>query len=111
VAREIAKVAARRIAVVLRLERYRSALRRSITARRQIRCVGHAPRDRTKSQKVGTLFRRKLGAQRDDQINAKPFVRDSVEPGSVIHTDGWLGYLPLEKKGYEHEITFVIPTS
>src|SRR6202165_5196707 len=24
-----------------------------------------------------------------------PFVRDSVEPGSVIHTDGWLGYLPL----------------
>lgn len=23
-----------------------------------------------------------------------PFVRDSVEPGSVVHTDGWLGYLP-----------------
>ena len=21
-----------------------------------------------------------------------PFVRDSAEPGSVIHTDGWLGY-------------------
>jgi transposase-like protein len=36
-----------------------------------------------------------------------PFVQDSVEPGSVIHTDGWLGYLPLEKKGYEHEITFL----
>jgi len=35
-----------------------------------------------------------------------PFVQDSVEPGSVIHTDGWLGYLPLGKKGYEHEITF-----
>jgi transposase-like protein len=25
-----------------------------------------------------------------------PFVRDSVAPGSVIHTDGWLGYVPLE---------------
>ena len=36
-----------------------------------------------------------------------PFVQDSVEPGSVIHTDGWLGYLPLGKKGYEHEITFL----
>ena len=36
-----------------------------------------------------------------------PFVQDSVEPGSVIHTDGWLGYLPLERKGYEHEVTFL----
>src|SRR5215831_907340 len=36
-----------------------------------------------------------------------PFVQDSVEPGSIVHTDGWLGYLPLEKKGYEHEVTFL----
>ena len=36
-----------------------------------------------------------------------PFVQDSVEPGSVIHTDGWLGYLPLERKGYQHEVTFL----
>jgi transposase-like protein len=36
-----------------------------------------------------------------------PFVRESVAPGSVIHTDGWLGYLPLEKNGYEHEVTFL----
>jgi len=36
-----------------------------------------------------------------------PFVRDSVEPGSVVHTDGWLGYLPLERNGYEHEVTFL----
>jgi len=36
-----------------------------------------------------------------------PFVQDAVEPGSVIHTDGWLGYLPLERKGYEHEVTFL----
>ena len=34
-----------------------------------------------------------------------PFVQDSVEPGSIIHTDGWLGYLPLQKKGYEHQVT------
>jgi transposase-like protein len=36
-----------------------------------------------------------------------PFVQDSLAPGSVIHTDGWLGYLPLESKGYEHEVTFL----
>ncbi len=36
-----------------------------------------------------------------------PFVQDSVEPGSVIHTDGWLGYLPLESKGYQHDVTFL----
>jgi transposase-like protein len=36
-----------------------------------------------------------------------PFIRDSVEPGSSIHTDGWLGYLPVERNGYEHEVTFL----
>ena len=36
-----------------------------------------------------------------------PFVRDSVEPGSVVHTDGWLGYLPLERNGYQHQVTFL----
>jgi transposase-like protein len=34
-----------------------------------------------------------------------PFVQDSAAPGSVIHTDGWLGYLPLERKGYTHQVT------
>ncbi len=36
-----------------------------------------------------------------------PFVQDAVEPGSIIHTDRWLGYFPLQKKGYEHEVTFL----
>lgn len=36
-----------------------------------------------------------------------PFVEESVEPGSVVHTDGWLGYDPLEGKGYRHRITFL----
>ena len=26
-----------------------------------------------------------------------PCVRASVAPGSVVHTDGWAGYLPLER--------------
>ena len=36
-----------------------------------------------------------------------PFVEDSIEPGSVVHTDGWLGYAPLERKGYCHQITIL----
>jgi len=36
-----------------------------------------------------------------------PFVQDSIAPGSVVHTDGWTGYLPLESKGYKHDVTIV----
>ena len=36
-----------------------------------------------------------------------PFIEGSVEPGSVVHTDGWLGYQPLNGKGYRHKITFL----
>lgn len=35
------------------------------------------------------------------------FVEESVEPGSVVHTDGWLGYEPLQARGYVHQITFL----
>ncbi len=36
-----------------------------------------------------------------------PFIEDSVEPGSLVHTDGWLGYQPLKGRGYRHKITFL----
>lgn len=36
-----------------------------------------------------------------------PFVEESIEPGSVIHTDGWEGYSALETKGYVHQVTIV----
>jgi len=31
-------------------------------------------------------------------------VQESVEPSSVIRTDGWSGYAPLSSRGYEHLI-------
>jgi transposase-like protein len=31
------------------------------------------------------------------------FIRQSIEPGSVVHTDGWEGYSGLD--GYRHEVT------
>ena len=36
-----------------------------------------------------------------------PFVQESVATGSIIHTDGWVGYLPLEGKGYQHDVTIL----
>jgi transposase-like protein len=33
------------------------------------------------------------------------FVRESIQPGSVVHTDGWRGYSGLSAKGYLHEVT------
>ena len=36
-----------------------------------------------------------------------PFVEDAIEPGSLVHTDGWSGYDPLEGKGYRHRITLL----
>lgn len=36
-----------------------------------------------------------------------PFIEESIEPGSTVHTDAWLGYAPLERKGYVHEFTFL----
>ena len=35
------------------------------------------------------------------------FVDEAIEPGSAVHTDGWVGYDPLEGRGYAHEITFL----
>lgn len=34
-----------------------------------------------------------------------PFVKESIKPGSVIHTDGWDGYIGLGEAGYTHEAT------
>jgi hypothetical protein len=33
------------------------------------------------------------------------FVREAVEPGSVVHTDGWEGYGAWLDKDYRHEVT------
>jgi transposase-like protein len=32
-----------------------------------------------------------------------PFIKDCIEPGSTVQTDGWLGYSGL--KGFDHEVT------
>jgi transposase-like protein len=34
-----------------------------------------------------------------------PFIRDCIEQGSTVHTDGWQGYKGLDQLGYDHEVT------
>ena len=34
-------------------------------------------------------------------------MQEAVEPGSVVHTDAWLGYDPLAASGYRHKVTFL----
>ena len=38
-------------------------------------------------------------------VSLLPFVEGTVEPGSVVHTDGWAGYRDLHAKGYRHQVT------
>lgn len=54
-------------------------------------------------KRVGRIRMRRV--QDASAASLHPFVEDTIEPGSVVHTDGWEGYVGLEKKGYHHEIT------
>jgi transposase-like protein len=36
------------------------------------------------------------------------FIEESIEPGSVIYTDGWTGYANLENKGYRHKVIVML---
>lgn len=54
---------------------------------------------------------RKIGRIRMQRIpdasglSLQRFIVDSIEPGSIVHTDGWQGYRGLEGRGYRHEVT------
>jgi transposase-like protein len=49
-------------------------------------------------------MRRVLDASAD---SLQAFINEAVEPGSTVHTDGWLGYERVGKSGYRHRITFL----
>lgn len=52
---------------------------------------------------IGRIRMRRVGSA--SAKNLRAFVKGAVEPGSVVHTDGWDGYVDLEKLGYTHEAT------
>jgi transposase-like protein len=62
---------------------------------------------------VEQVGRRGLGRVRMRQVpdasadNLQAFVEEAIEPGTLVHSDGWLGYERLTKRGYRHHITFL----
>jgi transposase-like protein len=54
---------------------------------------------------LGRIRMRRVPDASADSLQA--FVEETVAPGSVVHTDGWLGYERLAKRGYRHRITFL----
>jgi len=38
---------------------------------------------------------------------ARNLTTSTTTSGSVVHTDGWLGYEPLQARGYIHQVTFL----
>ena len=53
---------------------------------------------------AGVLGRCRMGLLADVSADSLvPFVRCHVEPGSVVVTDAWKGYLPVAKAGFAHE--------
>lgn len=56
-------------------------------------------------KRVGRIRMRRI--QDASASSLEPFVEESIQPGSIVHTDGWEGYAGLEKKGYQHEVTIL----
>ncbi len=36
------------------------------------------------------------------------FIEEAIEPGSLLHTDGWAAHHPVTTHGYRHQVT-VLP--
>ena len=50
---------------------------------------------------TGRIRMRRIANASAKELHA--FVEDMVEPGSLVHTDGWEGYSGLRRKGYKHK--------
>jgi len=55
--------------------------------------------------RIGRIRLRRVPNASADSLQG--FIDDVVEPGSLVHTDGWLGYDRVRRHGYRHRITFV----
>jgi len=54
---------------------------------------------------IGRIRMRRIADASADSL--MPSIEKSVEPCSVVHTGGWLGYLLLKGKCYRHEVTYL----
>lgn len=52
---------------------------------------------------IGRIRMRRIADASAESLES--FIAESLEPGSVIHTDGWRGYGGVAAKGYVHQVT------
>ncbi|MDP2793072.1 MAG: transposase [Sulfurisoma sp.] len=63
------------------------------------------PPTRAGSQEGGEIrLRRVMNVSAESLLD---FIRETVEPGATIHTDGWKGYAGLPAAGYKHRVTVI----
>ncbi len=55
---------------------------------------------------IGRIRLQRIGDASAENLPA--FIDDSVTPGSLVITDGWLGYTGLERLGFQHEIRNIL---
>jgi transposase-like protein len=58
-----------------------------------------------KGREIGRIRLRRVPDGSADSLQT--FINEVVEPGSVVHTDGWVGYDRVKAHGYRHRITFL----
>ena len=58
-----------------------------------------------KGNNLGRIRMKQIYDASSDSLHQ--FIEESIEPGSIVHTDGWRGYARLEDKGYIHDVTVI----
>lgn len=54
---------------------------------------------------IGRIRLRRIPDGSADSLQT--FVQEAIEPGSLVHTDGWHGYEGLKAAGYRHRVTLL----
>jgi len=56
-------------------------------------------------RRIGRIRLRSLSDASADSLQGS--IDEVIEPGSLVHTDGWVGYDRLKAHSYRHRITFL----
>lgn len=86
-------------------EAFVGALEEGATGRGAVKKVLIVVAVEYKARKIGRIRLRRVPDGSADSLQT--FIDEVVEPRSVVHTDGWLGYDRLRAHGYRHRITFL----
>ena len=86
-------------------ETYIGALEEGVRGRGALKKVLIVIAAEADGDKVGRIRLRRIRGASADTLQA--FIDENIEPGSLVHTDAWLGYDRMKAHGYRHRITFL----